>query len=248
MLRRNADGSMERRQDDGSWVRLSPIECAEIEMKDVPEGTEVEAESTVAVVDIEQDVPEVGDVFAGLETEINGHANAEAQERVIAAEAESTVEVLSSGMVDEIPGLVSGGKKGSSKIRERLSGAARRLRGGEGGGRKPQRKPRRIEVPKSAAIVTGPAATEGTRDRQKQKPGAAPGVQRVVVKAPPALMAGRPKWMADLFEAHFRSTVTLKMRQEHNRMKISRQDYAIGWLTLMELARRDPSILRLKGE
>jgi hypothetical protein len=31
-----------------------------------------------------------------------------------------------------------------------------------------------------------------------------------------------------------------------NRMKLSRQDYAIGWMVMLEAARANPSILRLK--
>ena len=71
--------------------------------------------------------------------------------------------------------------------------------------------------------------------------------QRYVTKPPPALLSARPRWVQDLFEAHFRSDLTLAMRKEFNRMKLSRQDYAIGWLTLLDKIREDPAILRLRG-
>jgi len=33
-----------------------------------------------------------------------------------------------------------------------------------------------------------------------------------------------------------------------NRMKMSRADFSIGWLVLLEAARRSPEILRLKSD
>lgn len=79
--------------------------------------------------------------------------------------------------------------------------------------------------------------------REQQKNGQ---VARFVPKPPPASLAEAPRWMRDLFEAHFRSSRTLELRRSMNRMKLSRQDYAIGWMVAIEKARTDPSILRLK--
>jgi predicted component of type VI protein secretion system len=71
---------------------------------------------------------------------------------------------------------------------------------------------------------------------------------RYAAKPAPGILANSPKWVQDLFEAHFRSDLTLRLRREHNRMKLSRQDYAIGWLTLLSKIREDPSVLRLKDK
>lgn len=147
----------------------------------------------------------------------------------------------------ELPGLVStegarsvGGQRG---LRKRLQDKLRGKRGAQSSVTK------RVEVGPRAAKPTGPAVKEGTEARQtrrrvKAADGAKP--QRYVTKPPPALLGNRPRWMQDLFEAHFRSELTLGLRREHNRMKISRTDYAIGWLTLMDKLREDPSIARLK--
>ena len=148
-----------------------------------------------------------------------------------------------------IPGLVStesgrgtGGQKG---LRKRLQERARGKRGAQA------REPKKVEVGPRAAKAVGPAVKDSTEQRQTkrrvrgaQSDGAKP--QRYVSKPPPALLGSRPRWMQDLFEAHFRSELTLGLRREHNRMKISRTDYAIGWLTLMDKLREDPSIARLK--
>ena len=71
-------------------------------------------------------------------------------------------------------------------------------------------------------------------------------VSRFVPKPPPASLSDQPKWVQDLFEAHFRSSRTLELRRSMNRMKLSRQDYAIGWMVLLEAARKDPDILHLR--
>lgn len=149
----------------------------------------------------------------------------------------------------ELPGLTSGdgqkGTKGQTGLRKRLQDRARgkRAQGSNGVAK-------RVEVGPRAAKAVGPAVKEGTEARQtRRRVKAADGVrpQRYVSKPPPTLLGSRPRWMQDLFEAHFRSEVTLAMRKENNRMKISRTDYAIGWLTLMDKLKEDPSIARLKG-
>jgi hypothetical protein len=152
----------------------------------------------------------------------------------------------------ELPGLTSGdgqkGTKGQTGLRKRLQDRARGKRSGGVGGSNGVAK--RVEVGPRAAKAVGPAVKEGTEARQtRRRVKAADGVrpQRYVSKPPPTLLGSRPRWMQDLFEAHFRSEVTLAMRKENNRMKISRTDYAIGWLTLMDKLKEDPSIARLKG-
>lgn len=151
----------------------------------------------------------------------------------------------------ELPGLTSGdgqkGTKGQTGLRKRLQD---RARGKRSGGVGANGVAKRVEVGPRAAKAVGPAVKEGTEARQtRRRVKAADGVkpQRYVSKPPPTLLGSRPRWMQDLFEAHFRSEVTLAMRKENNRMKISRTDYAIGWLTLMDKLKEDPSIARLKG-
>jgi len=72
-------------------------------------------------------------------------------------------------------------------------------------------------------------------------------------KSVPVLLEGRPRWVQDLFEAHFRSALSDQLRRlpsgksGKNRMKLSRQDYAIGWLVMFDKAREDPGILRSRA-
>jgi hypothetical protein len=134
-------------------------------------------------------------------------------------------------------------------VRERLKDNAKK------------QEPKKVEVGAAAAKVVGPARTEGTERRQQRRAterleaGKSTGSvetggvkQRYVSRPAPELMSGRPKWVQDLFEAHFRSEHTLGMRRQFNRMKISRQDYAIGWLTAFDKFREEVSLLRVKGE
>ena len=154
----------------------------------------------------------------------------------------------------DIPGLVStetprsvGGQRGLRKrLQDKLRGKRRAQPSGAGSAGA-----KKVEVGPRAAKPTGPAVKDSTESRQTRKRvrGAAMvdgKPQRYVSKPPPTLLESRPRWMQDLFEAHFRSESTLVMRRTHNRMKISRTDYAIGWLTLMDKLREDPSIARLK--
>jgi hypothetical protein len=155
----------------------------------------------------------------------------------------------------DIPGLVSTDSPRSTRsgvgLRKRLQERAKGKRRAQGSGAT-GKGPVKVEVGPRAAKATGPAVKDSTESRQTRRriKGAQPGdggkPQRYVSKPPPALLGARPRWMQDLFEAHFRSEMTLGLRREHNRMKISRTDYAIGWLTLMDKLREDPSIARLK--
>jgi hypothetical protein len=150
----------------------------------------------------------------------------------------------------ELPGLVStegarsvGGQRG---LRKRLQ---ERLRGKRAGAQSSGAK--KVEVGPRAAKAVGPAVKEGTEARQtRRKVPVEPGTkaQRYVSKPPPALLGSRPRWVQDLFEAHFRSEHTLGMRRTFNRMKISRTDYAIGWLTAFDKFREESSLLRLKDK
>lgn len=154
------------------------------------------------------------------------------------------------GVVGDIPGLTSAdgqrGVRGTQSVRQRLSALAQRGRRGSGG--TPGRK---IAVGPRAARPSGPAVREGTAVRQSRKrsvpvPEPETKGQRYVNRPAPELLSSRPKWQQELFEAHFRSDMTLQLRRQHNRMKISRTDYAIGWLTLLDKIREEPSIARLK--
>lgn len=172
--------------------------------------------------------------------------------------------VLDAGTGDDwaIPGLVSteGGRSvaGQKGLRKRLQERAKGKRAQ--GSAAPERKSQKVEVGPRSARPSGPAVRDGTEARQarKKSTGSPDGkAARYVTKPAPELIGKRPKWVQDLFEAHFRSEITLAMRRAPsgdmrsdgsfpNRMKISRQDYAIGWLTLFDKLREDVSILRLK--
>lgn len=159
----------------------------------------------------------------------------------------------------DLPGLTSGdgsrGTVGGKTVRERL--LSRRA-----GARAKTRAPQSVQVSASAARASGPAVKDGTAARQQDRlkaqgtsgragkvvaESAAVG-QRYIQRAGYVVgpLEGRARWVQDLFEAHFRSGLTLAMRREFNRIKLSRADYAIGWLTLLDKIKEDPSILRLE--
>jgi hypothetical protein len=218
MLRRNPEtGAWERREGD-AWVPAHNVDEAGLDLA-LEDAFEPGQEVMVT-----EPAP-VGTVVAEVETEVPGQDDW------------------------ELPGLVSSdgskGTKGQAGLRKRLQDRARGKRNGAGNG-----VAKRVEVGPRSARPVGPAVKEGTEARQVQRRvrGAADGVkpQRYVSKPPPGLLSSRPRWVQDLFEAHFRSEVTLQMRKENNRMKISRTDYAIGWLTLLDKLKEDPSIARLK--
>lgn len=131
----------------------------------------------------------------------------------------------------------------------------------------------RIEVGEAAAKPRGPAVRDTTERRQvsretsrrtrAQVGGASKGsseMVRVGTKPSPGILSGQPKWVRDLFEAHFRSSRTRELRSmpsgpsrevdgkvvTPNRMKMSREDFAIGWLVLLEAARKEPAIIRAR--
>jgi len=184
--------------------------------------------------------------------------------------------VTAEALLDEIPGLVSSDGKaavrGGRGVRARLQAAAARRKrpaaavrtGGSGSGsvaRVEAPHPEvRIEVPEAAARARGPAVKDSTEHRQQTRrtggTGAANGTvpgRKMGSKPAPDILSDQPKWVADLFEAHFRSSRTTELRHlpigpgGKNRMKMSRADFAIGWLVMFESARRDVSNLRVRG-
>lgn len=153
-------------------------------------------------------------------------------------------------LVDDIPGLTSTdgprSSAGTRGVRTRLQSLAQRGKG--------KRVATKVVVGPRSARASGPAVKEGTAARQAQRSAPKPQVsdngaaQRYINRPAPGLLSAQPKWVQELFEAHFRSDYTLALRKENNRMKISRQDYAIGWLTLLQKIKEDPSIARLKKD
>lgn len=219
-------------------------------------------EEIVEVAQVSQQIdPETptlqSDVEVGLSEAEKLAAHEQFAGRIGEPEPPATVDVepAPGGDFDlEVPGLVSTdsarSQKGFQTVKERLKANARK-----------RREPRKVEVGASAAQVVGPAKGEGTavrqsrRARERLEAGKTAGVgdstglrQRYVSRPAPALLGSRPRWVQDLFEAHFRSEHTLGMRREFNRMKISRTDYAIGWLTAFDKFREESSLLRLKSE
>lgn len=151
-------------------------------------------------------------------------------------------------LVADVPGLVSGdgqrGVSGAKSVRERLQRAASRTRA------LGIRKTQTVSVGPRSARPSGPAVKDSTEARQtrslRKTVEVGPSRQRYVNRPAPGLMSDRPKWVQELFEAHFRSDQTLALRRSNNRMKISRTDYAIGWLTLFDKIREEPAIIRLR--
>ena len=174
-------------------------------------------------------------------------------------------------LLDEIPGLTTADKKtgvqGQRGVLQKLRDRRRVSRNTSARDAAPKptdgsvikkssgRGVQRVEVSETNARPRGPAVRDSTESRQKAREQAKtsrsePG--RISTKPSPEIVSGQARWIRDLFEAHFRSSRTLELRHMplgkngKNRMKMSRADFAIGWLVLLEAARRDPSILHLK--
>ena len=265
MLRKTSSGGYERQDSDGNW---QPVSAEEARAATATSGV---APEPVA------DQGDVATMIDSLVDELNGKDHdtglpmAETEPVLLVATdppitpeiAQAATDALNAAMAEpetapgdfdlDVPGLVSTdssrGTKGFQTVKERLKANAKK-----------RREPKRVEVGASAAQVVGPARKEGTAARQSRKAqerleagkaiatGGESGLkQRYVSRPAPALFDGRPKWVQDLFEAHFRSEHTLGMRRAHNRMKISRTDYAIGWLTAFDKFREEASLLRLKS-
>ena len=258
MLRKTKDGGYERQDAEGKWVPVPAEEALA-----ASSGVSVAPEPEVDQADVSQMIDSLVDELNGSSTvaepeePLRDYAKIEDQER---AEIRAADEAAPPPAIDtesapgdfdlEVPGLVSTdssrGSRGFQTVKERLKANARK-----------RREPRKVEVGAAAARVSGPAKGEGTERRQqlrtRERAEAGKKVseeiaarQRYVNRPAPALFEGRPRWVQDLFEAHFRSEHTLQMRRAHNRMKISRQDYAIGWLTAFDKFREESSLLRLK--
>lgn len=248
MLRKTPEG-LERLQPDGTWEKVESQE-------EVGVGIAEEADALLEVPGTEQDNSTTP--VQGSEVDNTIVTSGEAVERIPGGVPSTVVGPSQNGtdVLDiEVPGLLStDGRKGTSgqrrlaRLRQRAQSKVGKV--GTRGSRISARgraAPREIVVPSSAAEVTGPDAQLGRGDR---KPGGVAG--RIVTRETPTLLEGRPKWVRDLFEAHFRSELALTLRRTptgkggKNRMKLSRADYAIGWLVCFDKAREDPGILRLK--
>jgi len=150
-------------------------------------------------------------------------------------------------VIDDIPGLTSAdGNKGTSgtrSVRERLRGLKNR---------KAERGAQVVQVGPRAARPVGPAVKDGTEARQRagerKTVVVGPKRQRYANRPAPPILSGRPQWVQELFESHFRSEQALALRRDNGRMKISRLDYAIGWLVAFDKFREEPALLRAKKD
>lgn len=216
MLRKTAQG-MERLQEDGSWV---VVEAATV-------APEIRGELDLLVAE---------------------HDNGTSEDTSVQEDLSPA-----SGVPDEVldiavPGLLSteGKKSTAGQSRLRKLQAKARKPGTNGSSRVVARgvAPKHIVVPATAAEITGPDADKKLSRSEVTR--------RIVTRETPVLLENRPKWVQELFEAHFRSELALTLRHipmgksGKNRMKLSRADYAIGWLVMFDKAREDPGILRLR--
>lgn len=219
MLRKTAQG-MERLQSDGTWALLdNPDESAGALVAELDEA--------------------VGEGQGDLISEDNG------------TNGSTTPPAETSTLDIEVPGLLSTDGKtgvGGQRKLDKLRGNALRKAGSKTGSRGSRVSSRKVSgkeilVPASAAEVTGPDAHSVGKGEVSR---------RIVTRETPVLLENRPKWVQDLFEAHFRSELALTLRRipmgrgGKNRMKLSRADYAIGWLVMFDKSREDPGILRLR--
>jgi hypothetical protein len=247
MLRRNPQtGQWERRVGDGWEPSEAPVgaggsldQALASSFEDIAAplpAAEAVAEPDQAAVALETlpaARPDVAD--SGRAAGPNG--------QVVAEPAVAVAEPL----IDEIPGLVSTdgarGTAGAKGVRERLRG----LRG-----RTARTPAAAVVVGPRAAKPSGPAVKDSTEARQKagerKTVRVGPQRQRYANRPAPEILASRPKWVQELFEAHFRSDMALGLRKANNRMKISRMDYAIGWLVAFDKLREEPTLLRLKDK
>ena len=267
MLRKTKDGGFERQDSDGNWQPVSAEEARAASSGVSPEP-QVDEGSVATMIDSLVDEMTNGAEKPSVEEAVRVAEVSQAVDpETPTAQADAIPgydgPVVELGTVDvtpadgdfdlEVPGLVSSdtgrSTRGFKTVRERLKENAKK-----------RREPKKVEVGSGAAKVSGPAKVEGTERRQEKRArerleagksaGSVDGgvKQRYVNRPAPELLGGRPKWVQDLFEAHFRSEHTLGMRRAFNRMKISRTDYAIGWLTAFDKFREESSLLRLKAE
>lgn len=265
MLRKTKTGTYERQDSDGNWVPVTAEEALAAATGGHGEP-QVDEGSVATMIDSLVDElhgdqngkTEEAPILLAADRALTEDEKQAAHEAFAGAmddpPATVDVEPVPGDFDLEVPGLVSGdtgrSSKGFKTVRERLKENARK-----------RREPRKVEVGAAAAKVSGPAKAEGTERRQQRRAterleaGRSTGVgssvdagikQRYVSRPAPELLSSRPKWVQDLFEAHFRSESTLGLRRQFNRMKISRQDYAIGWLTALDKFREQPELLRSK--
>jgi len=236
---RKVNGVMEERGEDGVWRPVNGNSPAPTENLDA-EISDLLSSSDIRVTTGLDDQVESQESQPGRKS--NGRYKAK-NAKVDGSESTVSVDELDIG---DVPGLLSDEGPKSTAGSARLQRLRQRAKG-RGGSRVVARsKPKVIVVPQSAVEVTGPDAA-GSRLQK------GPGRRSVPIKEAPALLENRPKWVQDLFEAHFRSELAYGLRHlpsgknGRNRMKLSRQDYAIGWLVMFDKAREDPGILRAKG-
>lgn len=239
---RKVNGVMERRGDDGVWRPLSKKESAL-----VPAASEAAAENASG---LESELDSLLADRAELNVENSRLITSDSQVSSESGNADKSPNGDGSTDVAEldigdVPGLLSDESPRSTSGSARLQKLRARAKG-KGGSRVVARgKPRTVVVPQSAVVVEGPDA-DGSRLQR------GPGRRATPIKEAPALLESRPKWVQELFEAHFRSELAYQLRHlpsgksGKNRMKLSRADYAIGWLVMFDKAREDPGILRLK--
>ena len=249
---RKVNGRVERRDVDGVWRPVSPEEQKTVEaraQRGSGSGSGVGLEDELGALKAQT---AVGQAEAQIPAETSTPDNiVEAQQ--IKNDAQngfaSQPSETGNGSLDigEVPGLLSDESPRSSSGAARLQKLRSRARGKRDGSRVTTRikPPREVVVPATAAEVSGPDA-DGSRLKDGQ-------VRRqVAVKEAPSLLEGRPQWVKELFEAHFRSELAYQLRRlpsgigGKNRMKLSRQDYAIGWLVMFDKAREDQGILRAR--
>jgi hypothetical protein len=259
-LRRNkSTGGWERQQPDGTWLEVAGPSAAP------PVGVAAPvADSLDAALD-----DAFGDTNGSEPSPTLEAAVVEGQFTEVPSDGAQVVEgAADAGLDFDIPGLTSSdgskGTRGAAGVRDRLM--ARRGTGGRStvSGARSGTGEGTVVVAERAARASGPAVRDGTEARGRRGRSGAPSrpstvgsgtasggaakAARYTAKPAPGILSSSPKWVQDLFEAHFRSDMTLRLRRENNRMKISRQDYAIGWLTLLAKVKEDPSILRLKDK
>lgn len=249
---RKVNGRVERRDADGVWRPVSAEEQKTVEaraqrgQRAASGGAGVAAPLTGELTDLKAQTA-VGlaeSASAGPITPENGVADTRTEENAVPAQGGVGDGTLDIG---DVPGLLSDESPRSTSGAARLQKLRDRARGRKGVGKTTVRVkvPREVVVPATAAEVSGPDA-DGSRLKDGQ-------VRRqVAVKEAPSLLEGRPEWVKQLFEAHFRSELAYQLRRlpsgagGKNRMKLSRQDYAIGWLVMFDKAREDTAILRAR--
>lgn len=245
---RKVNGRLERRGEDGVWRPLEEQDAAQPGSAATGIGEEVDAliqaRAGAEADTLDETASHTLEKYLRTRSPEKSYgSNDRVTEEVEAGETDR-------GSLDigEIPGLLHGEGRHSTAQQSRLQKLRQRAKDKKGGSRITARvrKPREMVVPATVAEVSGPDAQGSRLDRSGSR-------RSVPVRETPTLLEDRPQWVKDLFEAHFRSELAYTLRRlpsgkdGKNRMKLSRQDYAIGWLVLLDKAREDPGILRIRN-